>query len=141
MREIKFRYFVKFVNRMKSGDPISEKVVQQIFTIEEIEQGRFSDWISHVIGSGYGTVELLARQQHTGLKDKNGKEIFEGDVLADPMNEQVLVDFHNAAFCAKFRGGVYYPLTEILMYDDVRIIGNQFENPELLNPVLGVEND
>ena len=69
-------------------------------------------------------------QQYTGLKDKNGKEIYEGDVVEfrTHNHENLATDsvvFEYGAFILK---GILYDLYET----EVKIIGNIFENKELL---------
>lgn len=81
--------------------------------------------------------------QYTGLKDKNGKEIYEGDIIhskaSDGFDVYHLVVFENGAFRGKskvFNGGWDYDCGRIdqkwLTEFEKEIIGNQFSNPELL---------
>ncbi|MFS9320472.1 YopX family protein [Streptococcus infantis] len=74
--------------------------------------------------------------QSTGLKDKNGKEIFEGDIV-DYKGRKALVSWHGsyASFIYRFvdelqkRNAEWNPL--YLAYMRCEIIGNIYENPEL----------
>lgn len=78
--------------------------------------------------------------QSTGLLDKNGKEIFEGDILAFETNDEVINvkifwDEKHALFM--FRSEKYNeeePLAELVEANTYpfEIIGNIYENPELL---------
>lgn len=75
--------------------------------------------------------------QSTGLKDKNDKEIFEGDIL-DYKGRKALVRWHGsyASFIYRFVDELQNRKTEwkplYLAYMKCEIIGNIYENPELL---------
>jgi uncharacterized phage protein (TIGR01671 family) len=72
--------------------------------------------------------------QYTGLKDKNGKEIYEGDVIVTQLNapdnkeESLVVEFADGAFKLK-KENTYYYFPFLL---NVEIIGNIWEHPDLL---------
>ncbi|MGR6115733.1 YopX family protein [Aeribacillus composti] len=76
--------------------------------------------------------------QYTGLKDKNGKEIYEGDLLTDygeapPLYVEYSEKHGAYCFVDKFdpSGTVYYtPL--MIYYEQMEVIGNIYANPELL---------
>jgi len=82
----------------------------------------------------FGEVEL---REWTGLKDKNGlTEIYEGDIFksgAGLVYEVVWWD-GKSAWATKDRFGGYGMLwPEVKQWDEVKVIGNVWENPELLS--------
>ena len=82
----------------------------------------------------------ITLMQSTGLFDRNGKEIFEGDIL-DYRGRKALVRWHGsyASFIYRFvdelqnRNTEWKPL--YLAYMKCEIIGNIYENPELLEDI------
>lgn len=71
--------------------------------------------------------------QYTGLTDKNGKKIFEGDILKID-GSIYCVKFHNGTFGVVVKNGGYagaIPKVANYVQDFVEIIGNIYDNPEL----------
>lgn len=85
-------------------------------------------------------IELM---QSTGLKDKNGKEIFEGDILTDGHTLGVLRNHQTLGFYMVDEKGKENFLSDTVdiegfeeakefMKNSIETIGNIYENPELL---------
>lgn len=81
--------------------------------------------------------------QSTGLKDKNGKEIFEGDIITDGHTLGVLRNHQTLGFYMVDEKGKENFLSDTVdtegfeeakefMKNSIKIIGNIYENPELL---------
>ncbi|QEA48370.1 hypothetical protein FGL79_00040 [Latilactobacillus curvatus] len=120
MREIKFRAWVRRLDKMCNVTGID-------FERNEINILRpgwhMSEWLRR------DQVEIM---QYTGLKDMNGVEIYECDVVRFDTNVQILeseVTYYHGMFTIKKYG------EKILLFTALKVIGNKFENPEL----LGVE--
>lgn len=94
--------------------------------------------IDNISGS-YIHPENVTLMQYTGLKDKNGKEIFEGDVVQFECTnekgeertevEQVVWAKYDYQLINRKGNAPIYAIGE----DVIEIIGNVWENPELLN--------
>ena len=114
---------------------IQDEVMTHIDTLEFLQGGiRLSDgcWHEKFLG------DEVILMQSTGLKDKNGVEIFEGDIVLFTIEDgfdyvygkpgRINLSLQwGAGVRASSRGN--YPLRKCR---EVRIIGNIYENPELL---------
>jgi uncharacterized phage protein (TIGR01671 family) len=126
MREIKFRAWDKEYNVMSEVTEIffDSKVVK-------IQRIMPSKWLNIYLQI-FNNIELM---QYTGLKDKNGKEIYEGDILhcEGHWNLYTVWDEENARFaflCTDWVVTQGHPIQPHI--SSYAIIGNIYENPELL---------
>jgi hypothetical protein len=111
------------------------------FRVWSIEDKRFLTSYKEVIRSFFpsgNSYELQQEnevwQQYTGIKDENGKEIYEGDIIFCKAyygieNRVGIVDYFASSFIVDWRNQIDDPLDEI---PDIKVIGNIFENRELL---------
>ncbi|MFJ1411723.1 YopX family protein [Capnocytophaga canimorsus] len=115
-REIKFRVFDKEAKTMQKVSSIDIEN-NEVF-IYDI--GGFDKNLS------FDEIELM---QFTGLYDKNGVEIYEGDILENK-KERNVVFFEDGCFYVKFQDSRY----RVGGFDStfINVIGNIHENPELL---------
>ena len=118
MREIKFRAWDSANARMLQLHNISSK---------------FSD----IENMGFLDLPIL---QYTGLKDKNGKEIYEGDIvnlIPDGYVKELATvewDYDNASwvYCRISSLEIVHGSKVYVKWKPVEVIGNIYENTELL---------
>lgn len=115
-RELRFRVWYPDAKQMH---PVSDYNVGECIVYKKNNPGR---------------IEIM---QSTGLSDKNGKEIFEGDILSY-RTEPVVVEYHTDMFHCR---STKYPNLSPGNYrlatlrEVCEIIGNIYENPELIGGV------
>lgn len=117
-REIKFRVWDKDKERFLTPIECSQLVIRPF-------SGRVTD------GATIPNVELM---QYTGLKDKNGIEIYEGDIL-NVSNENSKWDWKEVVI---FHNGCFMNGDDDLLINlnfRSKVIGNIYENPELFEEV------
>ena len=136
MREIKFRAWSNH-----------EKVMYHSVGFTDSDCGRSVRAEEYMVGGGELVLDPVL-MQFTGLKDKNGKEIYEGDVLASQRQPHSHIDHLEPAIIgdvvyndnlASFRIRIEHHGNSIgesntmkfTRYNHYEVIGNIYENPEL----------
>ena len=129
MREIKFR----------AWDKKGKKWIRDFHILPNgqvlVGQGKMTAWIY-----AKKDVDLI---QYTGLKDKNGKEIYEGDILSWLSEEEGLGEIYTVIFNEavgefmgrhKIAGNLDFNsgYAEDINTNEIEVIGNIYENTELL---------
>ena len=117
-REIKFRAWDKYHNSME--------YINDLYWFEENGIHNFND-------------DNYVFMQNTGLKDKNGKEIYDSDIVKVTWGSGKIV-FYEVKYCESL--GYHYlrdtknkeddDIICIYDYSQMDVIGNVFNNPELL---------
>lgn len=129
MREIKFRAWVK-----------EKKAIFEVILINYVTKKvtYLLERVGHLLSirdAKFNDVELM---QYTGLKDKNNKEIYEGDILFENFGERYYkIIFENGGFRAEFNGDFEehsFDLIDVVA-QGCEIVGNIYENPELMEEV------
>lgn len=101
--------------------PGSEMIIQWYDSLDDYYAGALSDCSER-------DSEVM---QYTGLKDKNGREIYEGDLVYVPQwKNKYKVIFDDGMF--KASGRAKFSLITIMGEVKCEVIGNIYENPELI---------
>lgn len=125
MREIKFRVVV-------AGKIITMRDHNLVY---DLDTGKWRLDMYSQGGEFCESCEDFELLQFTGLKDKNGKEIYAGDVLDLQLHTPALVTWNEkyASFSLERKGWLYsHWFGESTEPEEVTVLGNVYDNPELL---------
>jgi len=118
MREIKFRAWDKSSSEMMSHE-------------EFCPDDNVTDYDGWVDLDSWLRSDDYVIMQYTGLKDKNGKEIYEGDIFKKG-RVKFTIEFRDGAF-EMIGINIISVIRLSHSYRDIEIVGNIYENPELLD--------
>ena len=137
-REIKFRVWDKYKKQMYPISSIDYDIFSQEIRIIAVghRNGMCTSYNKNH-NSEKCDITALELMQYTGLHDKNGKEIYEGDIVVDKEDE-VMGEITWNEEEASFYFSILY---ENVTYEEeklndwasvLEVIGNIYDNPELL---------
>lgn len=139
-RKIKFRGWDREYEKMTYFDDEDyEYKPPLVFRLDQVfkKDSNYDDYEDFEYNDITDSVELM---QYTGLHDKNGKEIYEGDIVFIKGDTEVLdikgkVEYSDtfAQFIITNTGNIIDEAEPLGDYEDIEVIGNVFENKELLN--------
>lgn len=146
-REIKFRAYDKEVEKMTYFDD-EDYLYNYPFILRQEQvfkkDSNYDDYEDFEYKDITNKVELM---QYTGLHDKNGKEIYEGDIVLyqdwemayegggnDSFINKGIVEYCEDNCCFNVTERQTVDLADVLYKDneDLEVIGNIYDNPELL---------
>ncbi len=147
-REIKFRAWDSREKKMDYDPfcwPTSIDLKDSYSNLNTLIAGQFGK-VHHGGPVGEDNTHMRYLMQYTGLKDRNGKEIYESDIV-ERKEETCGSEIEMASYvvvwvddCAKFelktiQSPIFVKDAIVSMYleDDAEVIGNLHENPELFN--------
>ncbi len=117
MREVKFEYIFK--------EKYGMNLHHRMFTIEDLENYEMDVFLLE------NSFEIVARRQSTNLKDKNGKEIYEGDIVKwQTKNVGGVVSVVYETTCFTLEGTGFH--VGHFSLSKLEVIGNIYESPELI---------
>lgn len=135
---------IKFRGKTESNQFIFGDLIQY-------ENGDTAIWEKEITGYGYEATQISNRTkvdkgtigQFTGLLDKSGNDIYEGDIVKAPLLDPIFGDVIKDAFLnaeIRFNKGSfvvsYYKREHNIylsdLYKRIEVIGNIFDNKELL---------
>lgn len=145
MREIKFRAWEKPITKLGFGRMYCPAFPTWNGDIE-VWKNNSPQTETELLSPMCGNEPIL--MQYTGLRDKNGKEIYEGDIVRftnpiDEIDQQIGVckfEQDECNFVLQYKGyhHDHYALHTVYLISNVtyecsyEVIGNIYENPELL---------
>jgi uncharacterized phage protein (TIGR01671 family) len=124
------------INKFRAWDGLDTMIY---FDLESIKHDGLIDWNENKYSDTGGGLYIANCDvmQYTGLKDKNDKEIYEGDILKvnGCYQDKFIVEFSAPTFCL-FDGRDGVLASEDFGWDyweQSEVIGNIYETPELLD--------
>ena len=131
--------------KFRAWDTTNKEIFKDTFAITESGQVVVVDQSSVFVSPDYVFVDNLVIMQSTGLFDRNNKEIFEGDIITNGKDVMCMKRHNTLGFYVEQKGKVEFIADSAVLEefeedakeiaDILEIIGNIYENPELLEAI------
>ena len=118
------------IPRYRAWDTTNKEMFKDTFSITESGQVVVVEQEDVMCPPDYVFVDNLVIMQSTGLKDKNGKEIFEGDVVKCNGLLGTIESFKAMWICSFVKYNNYQKVG--FFAQEIEVVGSIYENPELL---------
>ena len=118
------------IPKFRAWDSVKKEMFKDTFAITEIGQVVVVEQKFVTSSPDYVFVDHLVIMQSTGLKDKNDKEIFEGDVVKCNGLLGTIESFKAMWICSFVKYNNYQKVG--FFAQEIDVVGNIYENPELL---------
>ena len=136
MREFKIQFILE-------DECIGNKVFGKLtYSLDEILEGITNEYICEKACESFSPAngveadfKIIAKRQFTGLQDKNGVEAYHKDIGIDKFNKKVIIEWNENHLCYGLLtiDDIVKDEWNFCLKDLVEIIGNIYENKELLN--------
>ena len=133
MRDIKFRAWDNLEKDYLNEEDMAINNLNNIFIFEIYDKNDTDLWYTRLLPDPDNKRYVI--EQYTGLKDKNGTEIYEGDVVkVEGDGEIYRVEWIRSGFGLepRYNSPRYPVLGNVELRKKIEVIGNIHENPELL---------
>nr|DAJ84099.1 MAG TPA: YopX protein [Caudoviricetes sp.] len=133
MRELKFRAWDNLEKDYLNEEDMAINNLNNIFIFEIYDKNDTDLWYTRLLPDPDNKRYVI--EQYTGLKDKNGTEIYEGDVVkVEGDGEIYRVEWIRSGFGLepRYNSPRYPVLGNVELRKKIEVIGNIHENPELL---------
>lgn len=131
--------------KFRAWDTTNKEMFKDTFAITESGQVVVVDQSSVFVSPDYVFVDNLVIMQSTGLFDKNNKEIFEGDIIANGPDVMCMKRHNTLGFYVEKKGKVEF-IADCAVLEDfeedakeiadsLEIIGNIYENKDILEVI------
>ena len=139
MRESKYRAWIKNADKMVDVIAIDLEKEEICWIFDD-----YVNWEQERVWIGFDDIALM---QYTGLKDKSGIEIYEGDIVSNRefarylsgqercSNDVGIVRYDTKSGCLVINndnGRTKRLTVKVIKNNRVKVLGNIYENPELM---------
>jgi uncharacterized phage protein (TIGR01671 family) len=123
MREIKIEVMFEVHN-----SDFTKKIAKHYTSVDRLTSGQDK--------FKYNEVDIIAKRQFTGLQDKDGVDIYEDDIVDGVIHQDYSINIGRVLY--DYNGYRILTLTKSVQFtltEKLTVIGNIYENPELLESV------